>query len=224
MACVIDHLIRDHRVMVLQNFRDARGVAHCAGEIAVLRSMEIDWPRQEIRIEWERERHEETLYFSLAAKDGPGNGRMRQYFAVGERMPLPEDTLEGRKQLAPPVQIPDLVPKPVTDPERYHEAVERVWALAARGRFEEAEAQLRLITYAPDPYGGRLQSLAAEVVGIAVAHASDRDPTVFEWLRQRALHLWYAWGSCATSGGEGAARAVEIRAAEQRLENVRPRP
>ena len=35
MACVIDHLLRDHRVTVLQDFRDARGTAHDAGEAAV---------------------------------------------------------------------------------------------------------------------------------------------------------------------------------------------
>ena len=218
MACVIDHLLKDHWVTVLQDFRDARGTAHHAGETAVLRSMDFDWQRQEIVIEWERDQKAETLYFAVAAKDGPGNGRMRQYFALGDRVPLPEDTNEGRRKLAMPMQIPDLVRTPVTDPVRYHEAVERVWALAARERFDEAEAQVRLITDAPDPCGGRLQSLASDLVGIAVTHASDNDPAVYEWARHRAISLWYAWGASATSGGEGAARMQEIRAAEARLE------
>jgi hypothetical protein len=142
---------------------------------------------------------------------------MRHYFALGARVPLPEDTVEGRTNLSVPLQIPDLVRTPITDSARYHEAVERVWALAAREQFEEAEAQIRLITDAPDPCGGRLQSLAGDLVEIAVAHASDEDPTVFEWARRRAISLWYAWGASATSGGEGAARMQEIRAAEERI-------
>ena len=77
MACTIDHLRVDHRLEIISDFTDARGVRHRAGESGVLRRMELDWPRQEIEIEWEREDAREKMFFSLAAKQGPRNGAMR---------------------------------------------------------------------------------------------------------------------------------------------------
>jgi hypothetical protein len=218
MGCVIDHLQVDHRVTVIQDFTDVRGIRRKAGESAILRSMDLDWLRQEIVIVWERDGVKETLTFALAAKEGPRNGRMRDYFSVGERVPLFEDTIEGRRQAeAKTWQVPEVVEEPVTDTGRYGDAVDRVWALAARRRFEEAETQVKLILSAPDPCDGRLQSLAGDMVGMAVAHARDADSTVYDWAREKAVHLWYAWGSGATSGGEGTVRRQEIRAAEERL-------
>lgn len=58
---------------------------------------------------------------------------------------------------------------------------------------------------------------AGALCSLAASHAFDSDPTVYRWLRDRGIGLWYAWGSGATSGGDGAARAVEIRVAEAKL-------
>lgn len=217
MGCVIDHLQSDHRIRVLQDFTDARGARHVAGEEAVLRSMDLDWGRQEISLEWEREGGREKLYFALAAKDGPRNGRMREYFAMGERVPLPrEDPMERhRREMA--ARIPTIVGDVVREVTRYDEAVTRVWALAAQHRFEEAEAQLRLILAAPDPCDGRLEQLAGDIVGIAIAHVYDGDRSVFDWARNRGVGLWHAWGSNASAGGEGAVRGNRIRDAEEYL-------
>jgi hypothetical protein len=194
MGCVIDHLKVDHRVTVIQEFTDLRGVRRTVGESAVLRSMALDWQGQEILIIWERNGTKETLTFALAAKEGPRNGRMRDFFSVGERVPLPEDTVEGRRRQADSTfrPLPEVVEEPVTEPGRYGDAFERVWALAARHRFEEAEAQISLIVSAPDPFDGRLQSLAADMVGVAVAHSRDADSAVYDWARKKAVDLWYA--------------------------------
>jgi hypothetical protein len=141
---------------------------------------------------------------------------MRDYLVLGERVPVSDEQAERRRR-EKRVTPPELVEEPVVDVARYDEAVKRVWALAARHRFEEGEAQIQLIVAPPDPWGGRLEQLAGHMVGIAVAHAEDADDAVYNWARRRAVNLWYAWGSTATSGGEGAARAEEIRAAEERL-------
>ncbi|HRE05635.1 MAG TPA: hypothetical protein PKX00_08500 [Opitutaceae bacterium] len=84
MGCTIDHLRADHHVTVLRDFRDARGNEHRAGEQGMLRLMELDWPRQEFFLEWEREGVRERMCFSLSAKEGPRNGAMRDFFALGE--------------------------------------------------------------------------------------------------------------------------------------------
>ncbi len=45
---------------------------------------------------------------------------------------------------------------------------------------------------------------------------ADGDPE-FDWLRERSLQLWHAWGACATSGGDGYARSQDIRQARDAL-------
>ena len=87
MSCTIDHLLADHRLEIIQDFKDARGVAHSVGESGVLRRMGLDWARQEIQLEWERNGTRETMFFSLRAKEGPRNGGMREFFALHEYSP-----------------------------------------------------------------------------------------------------------------------------------------
>lgn len=216
MSCVIDHLSVDHRVRVLQDFRDARGATHRAGEVAVIRRLDFDWSTQDIVIEWVRDERKETLVFALKSKTGPGNGRMREYFAVEEAVESPEDIARREAKRRAPAP-PALDEEPVTDPSQLDAAVKRIWALAARRRFEEADQQISLILRGPDPFGGRLESLAGDLVQLARAHAGEADGTIYAWMRESALSLWYAWGSQATSGGEGEVRAVSIRAAEEVL-------
>ena len=168
---------------VLQDFTDARGVKHHVGERAIIRRMELDWPKQEFRIEWEREGAKETLYFSGSAKTGPRNGKMREYFAIGEYAPIPREKPLKRRR-GQPVEVPQLVEALVTDTTRYAEALKRVWALAAKKRFGEADEQCRLITAAPDPYDGRLEQLAGDRVAIALAHAAEIDSAVYDWARK----------------------------------------
>jgi hypothetical protein len=216
MGCVIDHLQANHRILVLQDFRDARGTRHRKDDTGIIRIMDLDWARQEIVIEWERDGEAEKMFFALDAKDGPRNGRMRDFFAMEERVPLPKPLPSGALNDHAPAS-PPIVGEPIFDPAQSAGAMDRIAALCARGRLDEAERQIRLILDQPDPYGGRLQELAEHMVDIAVAHAQDADRTVFDWVQRRAETLWYAWGSGATSGGEGAARLVYIEAAEKRL-------
>ena len=216
MGATVDHLSADHRVEVLQDFTDARGAKHCKGERAIIRRMDLDWQEQDFLIEWEREGAKETLHFSLSATSGPRNGKMKEFFAIGDHAPIPRENSMKRRR-GQPVDVPQLVEQPVTDVTRYEEALNRVWALAAKKRFDEAEEQCRLITASPDPYSGRLERLAGDMVAIAITHAAEIDPAVYDWARMKAIHLWYAWGSGATSGGEGAVRAESIRAAEDAL-------
>ena len=221
MGCVIDHLQSHHRIRVLRDFRDARGTARHAGDVGVLRVMDLDWARQEFSLEWERDGGREKLFFRLDATEGPRSGRMREYFALEERAPIPRPSRKELRRLHP-VVLPPVREDPVTDPADYSVALERVWALAARQRFEEAEQQIQLILAPPDPYSGRLERLAGDLVATAITHADDEDLRVYDWLSRRATSLWYAYGSGASSGGEGAVRAERIHAAETELARWAP--
>lgn len=213
MSCTIDHLRVDVIATVRREFTDARGMGHRVGESGLIRHLGVEWRDREIVIDWEREGATERMYFALAGREGPGNGRMRAYFDVTEPPPPPRPLRPPRQ--APP--LPELAADPVTDLRSYDEGFARVRALVARARFDEAEAQLRVILAGPDPGGGLVEQAASDMVAVAVAHALDPNDAIYEWARDRAVGLWYAWGAQATSGGDGMARLPSIHAAEARL-------
>jgi hypothetical protein len=220
MAMTIDHLSVDRVVHVIQEFTDARGVAHDLGEEGLITSLTFNQATGEIGIGWTRGAAAETMYFLLTHRDGPGIGRMKQYFDVGEYVPAP---VEGKRlipgigymPLAP--TLPELTPSLITDDARFDDAMDRVWALAGASQFDEAQEQLDAIVYAEHRRGDNCERAASMLGACAKLHAFDDDLTTHRWLRERCIQLWYSWGSQATSGGEGTERARHIRAAERDL-------
>lgn len=208
MGCVIDHLSADHLVRVTSGFHDARGRIHEAGERGVIRRIYLDYVAGEIVIEWERSGAgdaREAMHFRLDAGEGPRNGAMKEYFEVIEFSPPPRLPRAAPK---PPEPLPEGDPSSAT--------VANVWALAARGRFEEARGQLLAIRGdQADP-----RSLAEELGAAAEAHAFDADSAVYDWLKEWSINLWYQWGSGATSGGEGTERRGVMDEAERRFEEL----
>jgi len=89
MACTIDHLRVDHRVTVLRDFTDLAGLPVHAGEAGVLRGIGLDYAKMEIWIELERNGRCDKLRFALRATDGPRNGRMKEFFEMGESIEVP---------------------------------------------------------------------------------------------------------------------------------------
>lgn len=208
---------------VIAGFTDARGVSHAAGERGVIKDMGYDWGKGEISVTWERDGQTETMYFLDSNRSGPGNGRMKQFFEVGEYV-TPQ--IDGKKfipfvgYVPQKVELPEITPTLITSDSQFDDALTRVWALAGNKRFEEAEAQVRAIVYADDRAWENTDRAAGVLCSYALRHAFDDDLTVYKWLRERGISLWYAWGSGATSGGEGTARAVDIRAAERAFEEL----
>jgi len=218
MACTIDHLSLHRRVTVIRDFTDARGSVHCPGETGVISRIELDWRRRQIAIDWNRDGAVETLVFDLAASEGPGNGRMRDYFEAGD-LAIPADPgkrfVEGIGVLSTiPPDLPPVAEEPHPDPADLEAAVSRIHALAGRRRFDEASEELRLLSAAPSDL------VAAALTRLAERHAFDPSEGVYEWLRDRAINAWYSWGAEATSGGEGAARLLEIHPAMDRFKRL----
>lgn len=221
MGCTIDHLSADHVVRVLEGFTDARGVTHHPGEEGILRRMDVDLVADEIHLEWERAGRRETMAFLLSGRTGPGNGRMKRFFelrepVVAQRPGFRFVPLYGYVPANPP-ELPPVTDELIRDSARFDEAMQRVWALAGRRRFAEAETQLRTIVAAPDRAGDNAYRAAGELCARALAHGFDADRSVHTWLREQGIGLWYSWGAGATSGGDGACRALEIRSAEEQF-------
>ncbi|QJR37535.1 hypothetical protein [Gemmatimonas groenlandica] len=218
MGITIDHLSVDHLISVIQDFTDARGAYHGVGEQGRIRELGFDGLTRMITVRWEREGQDDTMWFALASTTGPGNGRMREYFALGEYV---RPDIEGKRWIPGVGHVPVMPDIPpvrndvVRSYARYGDAMERVWALAARQRFDEAEEQVIAMLNAKDRRGDLCAPVASDLCAHARTHAFDLDLTVHHWLRERGISLWYAWGAQASSGGEGAARATDIRAAER---------
>ncbi len=218
MATTIDHLSLHRRITVIRAFDDARGTPHTAGETGVISGIDLDWAAQEISIRWDRAGTEETMVFDLKSQSGPGNGRMKAYFEAGD-LEIPGDPerrfIEGiglvRTQ---PPDLPSLNNESVSGSDHPDAAIQRVHALAGRGRFAEAYEQLRLMA----PAAGDL--IGSALSELALKHVLDPTAGVYDWLRDRSINAWYSWGAQATSGGEGSARAVEIHRAMDRFQRL----
>jgi hypothetical protein len=104
MACTIDHLRVDHRVTVLRDFTDLAGITIRAGETGVLRGLGLDYPQMEIWLELERGGAPQKLRFALRASDGPRNGRMKDYFEMGD--PIETPSAPAKPTEPPPPEEP----------------------------------------------------------------------------------------------------------------------
>lgn len=89
MACTIDHLRVDHHVLVLRDFTDLAGRKIRAGETGILRGLGLDFGPMEIWIDLERHGARDKLRFPLRATEGPRNGHMKEYFAMGHAIEQP---------------------------------------------------------------------------------------------------------------------------------------
>lgn len=215
MGCTIDHLRRDLLVQVIQGFQDAKGTRHEAGVVGTIRTLDYHQPTSELTIAWEIDGKPERLVFDLRSRTGPGNGRMKQFFAdLGDAPPPPGTRMRiswAPRDARPPTPVAKLIQR---GEGRDGGVLRQVWALAANRRFQEAEAQLKELQHWSDPACAQTLTFAVEV------HADDEDGAVFEWLREKATTLWYCWGSTATSGGEGAAMAPDINRAVNRFQQI----
>jgi hypothetical protein len=111
MSAAVDHLVAHYEVKVIKAFTDARGIAVPEGATGVIRHIDLDMPLMEFSIDWEREGALERLTFSLSAKDGPRNGKMRDYFEKGDLV-LPPRPDKPKPEEPPPVNPARLVKRP----------------------------------------------------------------------------------------------------------------
>src|SRR4051812_3377946 len=149
MSCIIDHLRVNHQIRVIRDFTDLDGRRHHANETGLLQLLDLDWSKDAIVLEWERDGLREKMHFSLNAKTGPRNGGMRDFFEMGEdRTPrrTPSAANPWREKR---VHKPDEWPAPsanlITDVEQWSDAVKRIAGLAARSRFPEVQTQIQAL-------------------------------------------------------------------------------
>lgn len=203
MALTIDHLRVDHRVTVIQDFTDTNGVTLRTGETGILRRMEWDQLRMEIHLVIERASGTEDLVFPLRATSGPRNGRMRDYFEVGEDV-TPPRILPGfhdpskRQMIIPPSEK---TPAPMNSSAWAHKAL----TTDGPDRLEDLEKEMLA---AIDHIGvaGSIAEIYAERMR-AFQRAGNEPRAVAAF--KLAMDWMGSYASSATSGGEGAALSYE---------------
>ncbi|MBL8265500.1 hypothetical protein [Steroidobacter sp.] len=109
----------------------------------------------------------------------------------------------------------------ITDPKEWRAALSRVVVLVRAGDTDSAQAQVAVMTRWTPPDAPYEASVAEAFQAAASAAGADRDVVAFEWLWKKAFNYWYAWGSGASSGGEGAARGELISQADAAYQRER---
>lgn len=203
MATTIDHLRVDHRVTVLRDFTDAEGVTLQAGETGILRGLSFDQIRLEIQIEIERAKGKIALRFPLKAPAGPRNGHMKEFFELGDYVPVPGSEPVRRD----PSQRTMIVPAPEKSPAQNRAPADwpRDPGLEGPDRLEEAERQIRQAVQHIGAASSIAEMYAQRMRAFQRAGNEPRAVAAFKL----AIDWMGTYAGWATSGGEGAALSYE---------------
>jgi hypothetical protein len=203
MATTIDHLRVDHRITVLRDFVDAKGTMMRAGETGVLKKIDWDQIRMEIILEIKRDSGNVKLVFELAAKTGPRNGRMRDYFEIGEDVTPPRVIPAFHDQSKRQMIVPPSEKKPAP-------MNTTAWTRAAQStdgpdRLEAIEEEMRRSI---DHIGVAASIAEMYAQRMRTFQRAGNEPRAIAAFKL-AVDWMGTYASWATSGGEGAALSYE---------------
>jgi hypothetical protein len=203
MATTIDHLRVDHRITVLREFVDAKGKMMRAGETGVLTKIDWDQIRMEIILEIKRDSGNVKLVFELAAKTGPRNGRMRDYFEIGEDVTPPRIIPAFHDQSKRQMIVPPSEKKPAP-------MNTTAWTRAAQStdgpdRLEAIEEEMRRSI---DHIGVAASIAEMYAQRMRMFQRAGNEPRAIAAFKL-AVDWMGTYASWATSGGEGAALSYE---------------
>lgn len=203
MSTTIDNLRIDHRVTVLRDFTDGKGVAMRAGDSGILRVITWDQLREEIHLGIEQETGTVKLLFPVKATEGPRNGHMQEYFELGEHVPVPGTEPVRREPSARTMIVPaeKVGPNKDSGPDWWREALK----LQETGRLEEAEQMIRKAVQHIGAAASIAEMYAQRMRAFQRAGDEPRAAEAFK----KAVDWMATYAGWATSGGEGAALSEE---------------
>lgn len=203
MATTIDHLRVDHRITVIREFEDAKGKRMYVGDTGVLTDMDWDQVQREIYLEIKCAVKKVRLVFSLTSKTGPGNGRMRDYFEIGEDVTQP--------RIIPAFHDPSKRQMIIPPPEKKSAPMNKTaWARAAQctdgpDRLEEVEKEMLAAINHIGVAASIAEIYAERMRAFQRAGNEPRAVAAFKL----AVDWMGNYAASATSGGEGAALSYE---------------
>lgn len=203
MATTIDHLRVDHRITVCRDFTDANGITLRRGETGILRALDLDPRCLEIHLDIERATDRVRLVFLLAAKTGPRNGHMRDYFELGEDVTPPRILPSQRQPTARTMRVPP--PEPPTAASDRSAVAAAAQSTTGPDRLEAMEKAL-LASIDHIGVAGSIAELYAQ--RMRAFQRAGNEPRAIAAFRL-AMSWMNRYASSATSGGEGAALSYE---------------
>ncbi len=102
MALTVDHLCIDHRVTILREFTDAPGSTMRVGQVGILRGLTYNQIQAIVTMEIELETGKVAVVLPLRVQSGPRLGHMKEFFELGDYVPVPGTE---RIRSAPPAEI-----------------------------------------------------------------------------------------------------------------------
>lgn len=203
MATTIDHLRVDHRITVRRDFTDAAGVTMRRHETGILRAVEFQPLRLEIHLEIERAADRVHLVFALAARTGPRNGHMREYFELGEDVTTPRILPTNRQPVDRTMKVPPpALPAASLDPIALAGLAQ---STDGPDRLEAMEEALRKAI----PHIGVAASIAERYAERMRAFQRAGDEPRASAAFALAMQWMDTYAGWATSGGEGEALSYE---------------
>lgn len=204
MATTIDHLRVDHQVTILDDFTDASGITLRAGERGVVRGQSFDQIRLELQIEIERDNAKMVaLRFPLKASHGPRIGHMKEFFELGEHVPVP-----GSERIRPNPSIRKMiVPTPVNQSAKNNGSDWWQQARSTEGP-DRLEAMEKQIQRDAQHIGGAASIAEMYAQRMRAFQREGNEPRAVAAFKLAAQWMW-TYASQATSGGEGAALSLE---------------
>ncbi|MBX3501651.1 MAG: hypothetical protein KF889_19595 [Alphaproteobacteria bacterium] len=194
MAIQVDHLAVGRWIRLLRPVSDAEGLTFAAGATWRIDAIAADTSTLIVTLRLYAVGSDATMRLDLRAPDGPRLGRMREWFEVVD----------------PPCVVPS-GPEPSREPEGLSTLAREL----RLGDIGAADARVRELAMRPRYAGENLQALAERLEAVArELSAVDLDRAA--WIYEQAIDCWHGWGAMATSGGDGAARAPRIEAAQAR--------
>jgi hypothetical protein len=203
MGTTIDHLRTDYRVTILREFTDSNGVTLPPGESGILRRQAFDQVRLEIQLEIERPSGQLALRFPLKASSGPRIGHMKDFFELGDYVPIP-----GSEPIRhEPSTRKMIVPRSGKDSASKHESESWRDARNTEGpdRLEAIEQEIQQTAQHIGAAASIAEMYAQRMRAFQRAGNEVRAVAAFKLAAQ---WMW-TYASQATSGGEGEALSHE---------------
>jgi len=203
MATTIDNLRIDHYVTVLQDFTDAAGITLRAGDHGILRGLSCDDIRIEIHLAIELKDRKVALRFPVRTPAGPRIGHMKEFFELGEYVPVPGTERvfynpAARKMIIPP---PEKTP-PAANQRDWDRKIRN---LDGPDRLEDVEKEMQ----AAFAHIGAASSIAEMYAQrMRAFQRAGNEPRAIAAFKLAAGWMG-TYASWATSGGEGAALSYE---------------
>ena len=211
MATTVDNLSVDHEVLLLRDVRDVRGTTLRTGHRGIIRELTYDELKEEVHLSIVSDGRTDHLVLPIRVQEGPRLGHYKEFFEVGNYVPVPGTERVFRDPASRTMIVP--TDPPVAASENGPDWWSRARALASEDRIKEAE---QAILRAVDHIGSAASVAEMYADRMRFFQRMGDEPRAVEAFK-KAVGWMGSYAASATSGGEGAALSYECERFHEEL-------